>query len=112
MKDELSAWTTEPNRHRGSSHLLSPATPPYMRVRIRRFSSIKLANLQQAWKSERVEVSNGKSGLQRWAVRESPRTMGTTGGLCRKVASDVPWAQSREPHRPPLPDHGSHPASH
>src|SRR5258705_13355924 len=26
------------NRHRGSGHPLSPATPPYMRVRIRRFS--------------------------------------------------------------------------
>jgi len=33
------------NRHRGSGHPLSPATPPYMRVRIRRFSSVKLARL-------------------------------------------------------------------
>jgi hypothetical protein len=30
------------NRHRGESHLSSPATPPYMRVRIRRFGQIEL----------------------------------------------------------------------
>ena len=30
------------NRHRGESRLSSPATPPYMRVRIRRFSSVEL----------------------------------------------------------------------
>src|SRR6266446_9337244 len=28
------------NRHRGSGHPLSPATPPYMRVRIRRFGGL------------------------------------------------------------------------
>jgi hypothetical protein len=39
--------------------------------------------------------------------------MGTAGGLCRKVTSDVPLAQSSKPHRaslPLLPDHGSQPA--
>src|SRR4029077_13430826 len=30
------------NRHRGSGHPLSPATPPYMRVRIRRFGGLRL----------------------------------------------------------------------
>ena len=31
---------SEHNRHRGSGHPLSPATPPYMRVRIRRFDQL------------------------------------------------------------------------
>ncbi len=30
------------DRHRGSGHPLSPATPSYMRVRVRRFSSVEL----------------------------------------------------------------------
>ena len=32
----------EQDRHRGSSHLLSPATPPDKRVRIRRFEKLRL----------------------------------------------------------------------
>ncbi len=31
------------NRHRGSGHPLSPATPPYMQVRIRRFATLSPA---------------------------------------------------------------------
>jgi len=38
--DFLYAELPESNRHRGSGHPLSPATPPYMRVRIRRFSEL------------------------------------------------------------------------
>jgi hypothetical protein len=49
------------NRHRGSGHPLTPATPPYMRVRIRRFSAVELDDIEQLGKAERVEGSNGKS---------------------------------------------------
>jgi len=35
------------NRHRGESHLSSPATPPDVRVRIRRFGQIELNNGEQ-----------------------------------------------------------------
>jgi hypothetical protein len=56
------------NRHRGSGHPLSPATPPYMRVRIRRFSSVELGHVQQPRKTERVEVCNRKCRLQGRAV--------------------------------------------
>jgi hypothetical protein len=80
------------NRHRGSSHLLSPATPPYMRVRIRRFSSVELDGIKQSRKTKRVEVSSRKGDGQGGTVRQPPRPMGTTGGLCRKVSSDVPLA--------------------
>src|SRR5262249_40199735 len=45
--------------------------------------------------------------------RQPPCPIGTTGGLCPKVTSDVPLAQSSKPHRASLPllrDHGSQPA--
>jgi len=47
------------NRHRGESHLSSPATPPDRRVRIRRFSSVGLEHIQQSRKTECVKESNG-----------------------------------------------------
>ena len=40
------------NRHRGSGRPLSPATPPDMRVRIRRFGWIELGTSEQSWKSK------------------------------------------------------------
>jgi hypothetical protein len=61
------------NRHRGSSHPLLPATPPYMRVRIRRFDKVKLSF--QSRKRERVEVGIGKSNVQGRTIRKSPRAM-------------------------------------
>jgi hypothetical protein len=39
----------------------SPLPPPYLRVRIRRFSSVELDDIEQPGKAERVEGSNGKS---------------------------------------------------
>src|SRR5271169_5607118 len=105
--------TVSLNRHRGSGHPLSPATPPYMRVRIRRFSSVELKQIQQSRKTERIEVSNRKCGLQGRAVGQTPGTMRTAGGLSRKGRSDVPLAQLFKPHLatlPLLPDHGSQPA--
>jgi len=80
------------NRHRGSGRPLSPATPPYMRVRIRRFSSVELEYVPQPRETERIEVSNRKCGLQSRAVGQAPGPMGTAGGLCREVMSDVPLA--------------------
>src|SRR5216684_5439782 len=103
------------NRHRGGGRPLSPATPPDMRVRIRRFSSVELEHGQQAWKTERIEVSNRKCGLQGRAVGQTPGTMRTASGLSRKGRADVPLAQFHKPHLtalPLLPDHGSQPASY
>jgi len=40
------------NRHRGESHLSSPASPPDMRVRIRRFGRIELFSNVQPGKSK------------------------------------------------------------
>src|SRR5713226_3880574 len=84
-----------------------------MRVRIRRFSSVELATIQQPGKTERVEVSNRKSGGQGRTVGYTPWTMRTAGGLSREGRSDVPLAQLLKPHLaalPLLPNHGSQPA--
>src|SRR6516164_2062019 len=47
---------TPVDRHRGRSHPRTPATPPCVRVRTRRFESVTLASINQRWKSERFEV--------------------------------------------------------
>ncbi len=48
------------DRHRGGGHPPTPATPPCVRVRTRRFELVTLASIDQRWKSERFEVSIGK----------------------------------------------------
>src|SRR5438552_2669334 len=48
------------DRHRGGGHPPTPATPPCVRVRTRRFELVTLAAIDQRWKSERLEVSIGK----------------------------------------------------
>src|SRR5205807_3695167 len=48
------------DRHRGGGHPPTPATPPCVRVRTRRFELVTLACIDQRWKSERGEVSIGK----------------------------------------------------
>jgi hypothetical protein len=46
-------WTKKKaDRHRGESHLSSPATPPDKRVRIRRFGRIELLPRKHPWKSK------------------------------------------------------------
>src|SRR5260370_25503245 len=95
------------NRHRGSGRPLSPATPPYMRVRIRRFSSVELDTIQQPGKTERVEVSNRKSGGQGPTVGYTPWTMRAARGLSREGRSAFPPAWLLQPHPPllPMPSH-------
>jgi hypothetical protein len=56
------------DRHRGSGRPLSPATPPDMRVRIRRFGWIELWTGEQPWDSKRVEVSDWEGVVHGWAV--------------------------------------------
>jgi hypothetical protein len=47
------------DRHRGSGCPLTPATPPCVRVRTRRFEMVTLARIQMR-KPERVEIGVGK----------------------------------------------------
>ena len=48
------------DRHRGGGHPPTPATPPCIRVRTRRFESVALRTVDQARKTERVEVVIGQ----------------------------------------------------
>ena len=49
------------DRHRGGGHPPTPATPPCIRVRTRRFESVTLAVVDQGWKAARLEVGIGES---------------------------------------------------
>jgi hypothetical protein len=51
------AWAFD--RHRGSGCPLTPATPPCVRVRTRRFEKLRLL-LDQRRKTERFEIGIGK----------------------------------------------------
>ncbi len=44
------------DRHRGSGCPLTPATPPCVRVRTRRFEMVTLARILQIREPERVEI--------------------------------------------------------
>ena len=48
------------DRHRGSGCPLTPATPPCVRVRTRRFEMVTLALILQGRETERFEVGIGK----------------------------------------------------
>jgi hypothetical protein len=48
------------DRHRGGGHPSTPATPPCVRVRTRRFELVALTAIDQRRKSKRFEVSIGK----------------------------------------------------
>src|SRR5580658_950980 len=50
----------EVDRHRGGGHPPTPATPPCVRVRTRRFESVTLTAIDQGRKSKRFEVGVGK----------------------------------------------------
>jgi hypothetical protein len=48
------------DRHRGSGCPLTPATPPCVRVRTRRFELVALTRILQIRETERFKVGRGK----------------------------------------------------
>ena len=48
------------DRHRGSGCPLTPATPPCVRVRTRRFEMVTLVRILQIRETERFEIGRGK----------------------------------------------------
>src|SRR5207245_10083585 len=76
-----------PNRHRGSGRPLSPATPPDMRVRIRRFRGLRNA-IEQARETKRVEIGDGKRVRQGRTVRQMPGAVRAARRLCGQVPTD------------------------
>jgi len=75
------------NRHRGSGHPLSPATPPDMRVRIGRFRGLRRA-IEESRKAERVEVGDGKRVRQGRALRQVPGAVWTARRLRGEIFAD------------------------
>src|SRR5215471_1213556 len=57
------------DRHRGRGRPRTPATPPCVRVRTRRFESVALASINQRWKSERFEVGIREPHREGFALR-------------------------------------------
>ena len=54
-------WTvTAFDRHRGSGRPLTPATPPCVRVRTRRFEMVTLTRILQIRETERFKIGRGK----------------------------------------------------
>jgi len=67
------------DRHRGGGHPPTPATPPCVRVRTRRFELVTLAAIDQRWKSERCEVSIGKPNREGFGPGQIPGAESAAG---------------------------------
>ncbi len=80
------------DRYRGGGHPPTPATPPCVRVRTRRFELVALASSDQRWKSERFEVSIGKAhpGL---GPCEVPRAASATSRVASQSRTNSQFQQ-------------------
>src|ERR1019366_5759965 len=83
------------DRHRGGGHPPTPATPPCVRVRTRRFETVTLTVLEQGRKSQRFEVRIRKPHSQGFSLREIPRAATAAGGIARQSLSHPQYHQSR-----------------
>src|SRR5438876_6530808 len=76
------------DRHRGGGHPPTPATPPCVRVRTRRFELVALERIEQRWKTERFEVRIGKPHRQGLGLREVPRAAPAAGRIAGQSRAD------------------------
>jgi len=87
MPSSIAADPRSPfDRHRGRGRPRTPATPPCVRVRTRRFESVTLALINQRWKSERFEVGirePHRKGLALCEVPRAPTAAGRVAGQAR-----------------------------
>src|SRR5215210_9250556 len=91
------------NRDRGEPCGSAPPTPPYVRVRIRRFGGLSAGLGAHGGQTERPEKGFGEGTGESGAVTEPPGAMPGTGGLSRQGAPDPEPAQFRKPGAPALP---------
>src|SRR5215210_3242871 len=91
------------NRDRGEPRGSAPPTPPYVRVRIRRFGGLSAGLGAHGGQTERPEEGFGESTGESGAVTEPPGAMRGTGGLSRQGAPDPEPAQFRKAGAPALP---------
>ena len=90
------------SQSKGALHPASPATPPDMRVRIRRFGGLSRPHDQRR-ESELGKVSVRQSDGQGGRVGEAPRAVRTAGGLRRQVLPHTPFAKLAKPRPAPFP---------
>jgi hypothetical protein len=76
------------HRHRGGGHPSTPATPPCVRVRTRRFELVTLTPIDQSRKSDGFEVSIGKSHREGLGPGKVPRATSTAGRVISKPCTD------------------------
>src|ERR1017187_4602303 len=91
-----SAVASRLDRHRGGGHPPTPATPPCVRVRTRRFETVTLTFLEQRRKSQRFEVCLGKPYVEGLGEREIRGATATASHNWPPVV-DAPPAQAMPP---------------
>src|SRR6266853_23367 len=82
------------DRHRGGDHPPTPATPPCVRVRTRRFELVTLTLLDQRWKSERPEIGIGKPPREGLGPGQIPKAMSAARGVAREPRRNPQREQS------------------
>src|SRR6516225_1005288 len=76
------------DRHRGGGHPPTPATPPCVRVRTRRFELVALTAIDQRRKSKRFEVSIGKPHREGLGPSQVPRATATASRVSGESRTD------------------------
>ena len=71
------------DRDRGEPRGSAPPTPPYVRVRIRRFEKVTLTRVDQGREAERFEVGIGESHREGFAPGEMPGATAATGHVAQ-----------------------------
>src|SRR5262249_39443200 len=69
------------DRHRGGGRPPTPATPPCVRVRTRRFETFGLTLLEQRRKTAVAEIGIRKRNMQGFRMGRRHRAMGSTGSF-------------------------------
>src|SRR5215831_16997192 len=75
------------DRHRGGGRPPTPATPPCIRVRTRRFKKVALAVLEQRRKVERSKVCLGKPYVESLGERQIPGSAAAAGHIGRQLGT-------------------------
>src|SRR5207253_2642461 len=83
------------DRHRGGGCPPTPATPPCVRVRTRRFESVTLSPVDQRRKSERVEVRIREPDREGLGLGKIPGTETTAGCIAGQPRTDTQFDESR-----------------
>src|SRR5213592_2599976 len=83
------------DRHRGGGHPPTPATPPCVRVRTRRFELVALTPIDQRRKSKRFEVGVGKPHREGFGPSEVPRAASATSRVTSQSRTNPQFQQCR-----------------